>query len=52
MTADEASLQLDCAPNSVDILSLNNRFVREVNKLLIAPGVGDHSIMARATRPI
>ncbi len=45
MTADEASLQLDRAPNSVDTLSPNNRFVREVNKLPIAPGVTYHSIM-------
>lgn len=45
MTADEASLQLDRAPNSVDTLSPNNRFVREVNKLPIAPGVTYHSVM-------
>jgi hypothetical protein len=45
LTADEASLQLDRAPNSIDTLSPNNRFVREVNKLPIAPGVTYHSIM-------
>lgn len=45
VTADEASLQLDRAPNSIDTLSPNNRFVREVNKLPIAPGITYHSIM-------
>jgi pimeloyl-ACP methyl ester carboxylesterase len=45
LTVDEASLQLDRAPNSIDTLSPNNRFVREVNKLPIARGVTYHSIM-------
>lgn len=45
LTLDEASLQLDRAPNSIDTLSPNNRFVREVNKLPIAPGITYHSIM-------
>jgi pimeloyl-ACP methyl ester carboxylesterase len=45
LTADNASIQLDRAPNSIDTLSPNNRFVREVNKLPIAPGVTYHSIM-------
>lgn len=45
LTADAASLQLDRAPNSIDTLSPNNRFVREVNKLPIAPGITYHSIM-------
>ncbi|MEO8613678.1 MAG: hypothetical protein ABI600_00935 [Luteolibacter sp.] len=45
LTADAASLQLDRAPNSIDTLAPNNRFVREVNKLPIAPGVTYHSIM-------
>ncbi|MEX1049719.1 MAG: alpha/beta fold hydrolase [Akkermansiaceae bacterium] len=45
VTVDEASLQLDRAPNSIDTLSPNNRFVREVNKLPIAPGVTHHSII-------
>lgn len=45
MTADAASLQLDRAPNSIDTLSPNNRFVREVNKLPVAPGIPYHSIM-------
>ena len=45
MTADAASMQLDRAPNSIDTLSPNNRFVKAVNKLPIAPGVTYHSIM-------
>lgn len=45
LTADAASLHLDRAPNSIDTLSPNNRFVREVNKLPIAPGITYHSIM-------
>jgi hypothetical protein len=45
VTNDAASLKLDRAPNSIDTLSPNNRFVREVNKLPIAPGVTYHSII-------
>jgi pimeloyl-ACP methyl ester carboxylesterase len=45
VTADAASLQLDRAPNSIDTLSPDNRFVREVNKLPIAEEVTYHSIM-------
>jgi pimeloyl-ACP methyl ester carboxylesterase len=45
MTADAASLQLDRAPNSIDTLSPDNRFVREVNKLPVAPSITYHSIM-------
>jgi pimeloyl-ACP methyl ester carboxylesterase len=45
LTADAASLRLERAPSSIDTLSPNNRFVREVNKLPIAPGVTYHSIM-------
>ena len=45
LTADAASLKLDRAPNSIDTLSPNNRFVREVNKLPLAPGITYHSIM-------
>lgn len=44
-TADVASLQLSRAPNSIDTLSPKNPFVREVNKLPIAPGITYHSIM-------
>jgi hypothetical protein len=43
--ADAASLKLDRAPNSIDTLAPNNRFVREVNKLAIAADVTYHSIM-------
>ena len=45
ITVDGASLQLDRAPNSIDTLSPNNRFVKAVNKLPIAPGIPYHSIM-------
>ncbi len=45
LTADAASLQLDRAPNSIDTLSPNNRFVREVKKLPIATGITYHSII-------
>jgi len=45
LTADEASLKLDRAPNSIDTLSPNNRFVREAKKISIAPGVTYHSII-------
>lgn len=45
MTADSASLHLDRAPNSIDTLSPNNRFVKAVNKLPVAPGIPYHSIM-------
>lgn len=45
VTVDTASLQLDRAPNSIDTLAPNNRFVRSMNKLPIAPGVTYHSIM-------
>lgn len=44
-TADVAALNLNRAPNSIDTLSPNNPFVREVNKLPIAPGITYHSIM-------
>jgi pimeloyl-ACP methyl ester carboxylesterase len=45
LSADLAGLQLNFAPNSIDTLSPNNRFVREVNKLPVAPGVPFHSII-------
>lgn len=45
ITADTSSLMLDRAPNSIDTLSPNNSFVREVNKLPIAPGIPYHSII-------
>ncbi|MBN8459068.1 MAG: alpha/beta fold hydrolase [Verrucomicrobia bacterium] len=45
ITADASSIKLDRAPNSIDTLSPDNRFVREINKLPIAPGVIYHSII-------
>jgi pimeloyl-ACP methyl ester carboxylesterase len=45
LTVDTASMQLDRAPNSIDTLSPDNRFVKAVNKLPIAPGIPYHSIM-------
>ena len=45
LTVDAASLQLDRAPNSIDTLSPENRFVKAANKLPIAPGIPYHSIM-------
>ncbi|MCW1923617.1 alpha/beta fold hydrolase [Luteolibacter arcticus] len=45
ITVDAASLQLDRAPNSIDTLSPENRFVKAVNKLPIAPGIPYHSVM-------
>ncbi|MCX6874468.1 MAG: alpha/beta fold hydrolase [Verrucomicrobia bacterium] len=44
-TADVAGLAIQSAPNSIGTLSPNNPFVREINKLPIAPGVTYHSIM-------
>ncbi len=45
ITADAASLQLERAPNSIDTLAPNNRFVKAVANLPIAPGVTYHSII-------
>lgn len=45
LVADAAGLQLNFAPNSIDTLSPNNRFVREVNRLPVAPDVPFHSII-------
>jgi pimeloyl-ACP methyl ester carboxylesterase len=45
LVADAAGLQLNFAPNSIDTLNPNNGFVREVNKLPVAPGVPFHSII-------
>lgn len=44
-TADVAGLAIQSAPNSIGTLSPDNPFVREINKLPIAPGVTYHSIM-------
>lgn len=45
MVADAAGLQLNFAPNSIDTLNPDNRFVREVNNLPVDPGVPFHSII-------
>jgi hypothetical protein len=36
LVADAAGLQLNFAPNSIDTLNPNNRFVREVNRLPVS----------------
>lgn len=43
-TVDPAAMALSRAPNSVDTLSPDNRFVRAINKIPIAPGVTYHTI--------
>lgn len=45
LSVDSSGLTLDHMPNSIDTLSPNNRFVRTVAKLPIAPGIPYHSIM-------
>ncbi len=45
LVADAAGLKLNFAPNSIDTLSPNNRFVREINKLPVAAEVPFHSII-------
>jgi hypothetical protein len=44
-TADIAGLAMQNAPNSIGTLSPTNPFVREINKLPIAPRIPYHSIM-------
>ena len=44
-TADIAGLTMSSAPNSIGTLSPNNPFVREINKLPIAPRIPYHSVM-------
>ena len=39
------SLKAKAIPNSVDTLSPDNRFVKEINKLPITPGIPYHTIM-------
>ncbi|MES2477161.1 MAG: hypothetical protein V4640_15355 [Verrucomicrobiota bacterium] len=39
------SLKVNGMPNSVDTLAPNNRFVMEINKLPLAPGIPYHTIM-------
>jgi pimeloyl-ACP methyl ester carboxylesterase len=45
ITVDPAAMQLNRAPNSIDTLAPNNRFVRETSKLPRNPDVPVHSIM-------
>jgi pimeloyl-ACP methyl ester carboxylesterase len=45
LVADPAARPLNRMPNSVDTLEPNDRFVREVNKLPLTPGIPYHSIM-------
>ncbi len=39
------SLKVKAIPNSVDTLSPDNRFVKEINKLPLTPGIPYHTIM-------
>lgn len=50
LTADNASIHLQRAPNSIDTLSPDNPFVREVNKLPIAPASPTTRSWATAAR--
>ncbi|MGB6221691.1 esterase/lipase family protein [Haloferula sp.] len=43
--ADPAALALNRAPNSIDTLAPNNRFVRAINQYPISPRVPYHSVM-------
>ena len=45
LIADPAARPLNRMPNSVDTLEPNDRFVEEVNKLPITPGIPYHSII-------
>lgn len=45
LTVDSAALQLNRIPNSIDTLAPNDRFVMEINKLPITPGIPFHSII-------
>jgi hypothetical protein len=44
-TQDPGAVQAKRLPNSIDTLSPHNRFVLEVNKLPITPGIPYHSII-------
>lgn len=44
-TLDTTAMQLDRMPNSIDTLAPNNRFVKAINTLPLAPSVPFHSIM-------
>lgn len=43
-TPDPGAMHLSRIPNSIDTLSPSNRFVREVNKIPITPGIPFHTI--------
>jgi pimeloyl-ACP methyl ester carboxylesterase len=45
VTVDAAGAMLNRTPNSIDTLSPSNFFVREVNKIPIAPGIPHHTIV-------
>jgi pimeloyl-ACP methyl ester carboxylesterase len=45
VTLDTTALRLKRIPNSVDTLAPNNRFVREVNRIPITPGIPYHTIV-------
>ncbi len=44
-TVDASAVILQRTPNSIDTLSPNNRFVQEINKIPIHPGIPYHSII-------
>jgi pimeloyl-ACP methyl ester carboxylesterase len=44
MVADHASMLLERVPNSIDTLSPENSFVKQISNIPIAPGVTYHSI--------
>ena len=44
-SADVAGLAIQSAPNSIGTLSPDNPFVREINKIPIAPGVTYHTLV-------
>ncbi|HEY5752611.1 MAG TPA: alpha/beta fold hydrolase [Chthoniobacterales bacterium] len=45
ITADPGALKVNGLPNSIDTLAPNNRFVREINKIPITPGIPYHTIL-------
>lgn len=45
MSPDPGAMHLKRIPNSIDTLSPNNRFVLEMNKFRITPGIPYHSII-------
>ncbi|HEY5891699.1 MAG TPA: alpha/beta fold hydrolase [Chthoniobacterales bacterium] len=45
ITVDPSALKLNGIPNSIDTLAPNDRFVREINKIPITPGIPYHTIL-------